>query len=181
MISITYMCFALLDLGDNDYASFIRYWNDMAAKSHQVVGNRAVAVKLLLETCPRDCANIILNDASDRGWDGCAFSEANLCSKKVYPGFQHRCTTSKAWVPRIKTSVESFRMHLLRTRNVHINAPIHFRKKVDKNEMDAGSERAAAVYEIGQEAIREVPFSPVTLESKVSLFSIRLTVMSETI
>ena len=103
---------------------------------------------------------------SELGWNNCLFSDDNLSSKKSYPGYQHKATGAKSWSARVKTSDNSMSLHMHRAIAVHKQSPPHYRKKPDKREMELMSERAAAVYETGQELLREIPITPAKLKEK---------------
>ena len=53
VIEIVFMIKGLCNFGLDDFASFLRRWNQMSARSHQIVGKRAVAIKLLFDTAPK--------------------------------------------------------------------------------------------------------------------------------
>lgn len=56
IIEVCFMIKGLLAFGLNDFASFVKRWNMMSVKSHQIVGKRAMALKLLFESAPKACA-----------------------------------------------------------------------------------------------------------------------------
>ena len=53
VIEIVFMIKGLITFGLNDFSSFVRRWNAMSAKSHTIVGKRAVALKLLFDSAPK--------------------------------------------------------------------------------------------------------------------------------
>ena len=57
-------------------------------------------------------------------------------------------------------------LHMARITNTHERAMSHLRRKCDKHEMDALAERAACVYELGQELLKEVPITVAKLETE---------------
>jgi hypothetical protein len=52
VIEVCFMVKGLLAFGLNDFTSFVRRWNSMSARSHHIVGKRAMALKLLFESAP---------------------------------------------------------------------------------------------------------------------------------
>ena len=58
VIEVVFMIKGLTALGMNDFASFVRRWNSMCAKSHQIIGKRSLALKLLFEVAPEACVLI---------------------------------------------------------------------------------------------------------------------------
>ena len=155
LVTVTYMCIDQIDSGDPNYADFIKLLNTKATKQHQITGTKATSVKFLIEHLRRDDLNLILDEVSTMGWKGSLFSEDNMSSRKWYPGFQHK-TVVKVWGPRIKVNNGSVNLHLRRAIIIHNKLPLHFRKKQERQEFDAQSERACALWHVGQEFIQEV-------------------------
>jgi hypothetical protein len=56
IIEIVFMVKGLVSFGLNDFASFVRRWNAMSARSHLISGKRAVALKMLFDVAPKACA-----------------------------------------------------------------------------------------------------------------------------
>ena len=56
------------------------------------------------------------------GWDHCSWSEENLSSKKLYPGFQFQAK-SKKWLPRLKVTPESHKLTVTRIQGTNEAAP----------------------------------------------------------
>ena len=66
IIKIVMMINKLQTFGLNDFTVFVRKWNGMAVRVDQIIGRRAVAMKLLLEQSPKAsptcmCAHMVLN------------------------------------------------------------------------------------------------------------------------
>jgi hypothetical protein len=91
--------------GEKDAAVVIKQWNTMSAKSGQLGGGKVASVRNLLEACPPAALNMIIQHVHRHGWDNCAFSDDSLGSKKIWPGWQFRCTTSKTWTNRLKVGM----------------------------------------------------------------------------
>ena len=49
VITILFMCKSLAASGDTDSSSFLKAWNQRASRSHQVMGKKAVSLKMFLE------------------------------------------------------------------------------------------------------------------------------------
>ena len=56
IIEIVFMVKGLVSFGLNDFASFVRRWNAMSARTHLISGKRAVALKMLFDVAPKACA-----------------------------------------------------------------------------------------------------------------------------
>ena len=67
---------------------------------------------------------------------------------------------------RVKVTDESCFIQHCRTASVWESAAAHFRRKPDKNEMDAAAERAATVWHLGQELMREAPITSDDVQKK---------------
>ena len=52
VIEITVMVKNLYTHGLNDFALFVRMWNQMSGRAHQIIGKRALTLKLLFESAP---------------------------------------------------------------------------------------------------------------------------------
>ena len=52
VIEITCMIKELMRHGLPEFGAFVRRWNQMSARSHQILGKRAMAIKLLFESAP---------------------------------------------------------------------------------------------------------------------------------
>ncbi len=88
VIQIAIMTRTLLKKGLTDFGSFVRKWNTRSGKSHQIVGKRAIALKLLFESTPEVCLQKILDHVGNVGWSAAVWSDDNLSTKKFYPRFQ---------------------------------------------------------------------------------------------
>ena len=84
VISVVVMCQNLAKLGDSDAAGFIREWNSQAAKHVQILGGKAVALRLLLEQCSASVLDTILTHVSSHGWDSCCWSEESTTNSNNY-------------------------------------------------------------------------------------------------
>ena len=108
---------------------------------------------------------MILQHVSCWGWDNSIYTEESLACKKAYPGFQFT-SKSKKWLPRVKTVPESMTLLVRRLHSSHAALPAYLRKKLEASSMEALSERAAAVWHLGQELLMNVPINPQALASK---------------
>ena len=54
VIQITQMVKNLCEHGLSDFGAFVRKWNQMSGRTHQIVGRRAMSLKLLFENTPED-------------------------------------------------------------------------------------------------------------------------------
>ena len=89
--------------GLTDISIFTRKWNVISGRANQIVGKRAMSLKLLFNDCPVAVLIAILEHVETLTWEQACWSDDNLCNKKLFPNFQFP-TKSKKWLPRIKTS-----------------------------------------------------------------------------
>lgn len=59
VITILYMVKTLASNGDTDSSSFLKTWNQRASKVHQVVGKKAVSLKMFLDAPDAVCMSIV--------------------------------------------------------------------------------------------------------------------------
>lgn len=128
----------------------------MTTKQHQLVGKRAVAIKLLFDVAPRAGLDSILDHVGSMGWDSCVWTEDTLASKKIYPNHQF-ASKSKKWTSRVKTSEESFLLMIDRAQNVHEMSNPNLKFKLTPVNAEALAERAAACLAMARELQLQVP------------------------
>ena len=149
---------------EKDFTSFAKDWNKASSKQFQITGQKAMTLKLMVTTAPRNVVDSILSCVSSFGWAGCPYSDDSLSSRKIYPGFQFRCTTSRKWMTRLKTSAASMSLHIQKVGSVHGSTPWYMRGKMEKTTMESLAEQAAATYNIGLEIQKEVPIPDSVLK-----------------
>ncbi|CAE7275539.1 unnamed protein product [Symbiodinium sp. CCMP2592] len=91
---------ALLNLqktGRYDCQNVLTAWNSRSVKADQVTGGKYMSVKNLLDL-PDKARGVVMDTASRLGFKSCPFSDDNLSSKKLVPGFLFRCP------PKLKNS-----------------------------------------------------------------------------
>ncbi|CAK0897612.1 unnamed protein product [Prorocentrum cordatum] len=142
--------------GFGDLQSFARRWNAMTTKQHQLVGKRAVALKLLFEVAPRAGLESILEHVGSMGWGSCVWTEDVLASKKIYPNHQF-ASKSKKWTARVKTSEESFLLMVERAQNSYEMSNPNLRWKLTPANAEALAERASACLAMAAELQLQVP------------------------
>lgn len=99
------------------------------------------------------------------GWDSAAWTDDSLASKKVYPGYQFPAKV-KSWLPRVKVCAESMELFVRRVHDSHAQLPEYMRKfKKDQAAMDQLAERAAFIWNVGQEFLQQVPVKPGDLQT----------------
>eukprot|EP00959_Pyramimonas_sp_CCMP1952_P454731 9470390-Pyramimonas_sp.AAC.1 len=131
-------------------------WNAMTTKQHQLVGKRAVALKLLFEVAPRAGLESILEHVGSMGWGSCVWTEDVLASKKNYPNHQF-ASKSKKWTARVKTSEESFLLMVERAQNSYEMSNPNLRWKLTPANAEALAERASACLAMAAELQLQVP------------------------
>ena len=91
-------------------------------------------------------------------WEGSCWSDDNLASKKIYPGYQFP-SKGKKWVSRLKTNAESMALFVDRIQGIHEKNPSYLRKKLDAATMEALSERAATLWHLANEIQLTTPLT----------------------
>ena len=76
----------LVKKGLTTWAQLIKEWNGQCSKSNQIVGQKAVAVKLMIELLPESWFELVVAHVSWHGWHHGAYSDDSLGSKKLVPG-----------------------------------------------------------------------------------------------
>lgn len=166
VMTFTGMAYNLIQAGDTDFTSFTRDWNSKSTKQFQIIGQKMMTMKLLIETVPgKLLADVILRSVGELGYDNCPFSEDNMASKKIYPGYSFKCTGSKKWAGRKKVTQDSFELHMRRVATLHKALLPHMRKKPDKVMMEEIAERAAVVWALGVEASQQAPIDPKLMQT----------------
>ncbi len=165
VITFASMMFKIYKGGNQQYAEFVKEWNRTSARTHQLIGSRAVTLKLLLESAPTSVIEHLVNHVAKFTWDRCAFSDDALSSKRIYPHFQFRCTVSKAWQNRMKTSEASMQLMLDRVCYEHEHALPHMRRKVAKTTLEDLACQAAVVLAIERELQANSNVPPSQLEA----------------
>jgi hypothetical protein len=99
----------------------------------------------------------------DLGWESSCWSDDNLSSKKLYPGYQFP-SKSKKWVSRLKTTPESMALFVQRVQTAHEKRPDYMRKKMDQSSMEAFAERAAALWHLAEEIKLHTPLPAASID-----------------
>ena len=86
----------------------------------------------------------------------CCWSDENLSSKKIVPGYQFP-SKSKKWLSRVRTSDESMSLMVSRMQTSHESQMSFMRKKPDLAAVESMAERAAAVWNLAQELLHTAP------------------------
>jgi hypothetical protein len=110
----------------------------------------------------QDVLASILVHVGNVGWDASCWTDDNLSSKKLYPGFQFP-SKSKKWVSRLKTTEESMALFVTRVQTAHERKPDYLRKKIDSSGMEVLAERAAVLWHLGNEIqlVTPLPFQTI--------------------
>ncbi|OLP74068.1 hypothetical protein AK812_SmicGene46500 [Symbiodinium microadriaticum] len=131
---------ALLNLqktGRYDCQNVLTAWNTRSTRSDQVTGGKYMSVKNLLEL-PDKARGLVLDAVSRLGWRASPFSDDNLSSKKLVPGFVFRCTAklnkSSKWPKLNVVSAESAALCLESAIATFEASPL--KKKLSKTELE---------------------------------------------
>ena len=99
------MIMQLKEYGAGDYGTFVRKWNSQNARSYQILGRKANALKYLFECTPCETLLAILGHIGKFGYNGSAWSDENLSSKRFYQGHQFSAKAKK-WSNRLVVTPE---------------------------------------------------------------------------
>ena len=81
-----------------DPSVIVRKWNAMASTTQQLRGNKAMAVKTVIERMPSSVLSLLLQHVGSCGdYESSALSDGILSTKRIYPGFLFRSTITKDW------------------------------------------------------------------------------------
>ena len=163
VIQTTVLIQNLFKYGLTDFGVFVRKWNQQSGRSHQIVGKRALSLKLLFEHAPLHVLADIVRHVGTVGWQESCWSDDNLASKKIYPKFQFP-SKSKKWLPRIRTSDHSMFLMISRAQHVAERSPPYMRKKLEATCVEAMAERAAAAWEFARELQTHLPIPDAQIE-----------------
>jgi len=155
-IGIVLMMFNLNLTQNGAYVDFIRKWNKKAG-CQGVVGKRATAMKFIMELSPHDVIHAIFKHTEKMTAGAGVWTDDNIASKKLFPGFSFGAGRSKTWPLRLKVTPESMELMVMHAQHAHETTPAKMRKRPDLQHMVAVAEIAAALYALGQEAMTVVP------------------------
>ena len=143
--------------GDSDSGSILRSWNKQSARQFQVTGNRAQAIKNMIDVIGNDTRELLIAHVAKWGWDNCCFTEDGLACRQQYPGRHFRCTTSKQWTERLVVTSESCHNHFRRLIHDFEASPTQGRKKIKKDYLEESTELSACITNIANEVITNMP------------------------
>ena len=165
IVTISKMSCNLKAVGDADFQSFVKLWNERAPRMHKITGQKAIGLKYLLEVMQPELLELVLEHVGSEGWVKCAFSDDNLGNKKIYPPTQYPAK-GKVWLARLKVTHHTMSLHFQHLIHEHENSPAYLKRKQNKQDMEKLAERAAAVYHCGQEVLQLVPACTIALIEK---------------
>lgn len=133
-----------------DLQSIVKKFNVGTPKQRQLVGQKAIAVRNLLEAMPPKALEVIETHVQKMGWDRSVFSDDALGSRKILPNFVHRNhNLGGSWAKWGKMSEESTLLLLRHVTTVYEGEHEKARRKLTKAELEDKSEEAAFVLNIG--------------------------------
>ena len=163
-IGMVSMCQKLVQKGMSDYTEFARRWNPQAPRTHKIQGQKATSMKLLFTKSSPEIINAILGHVGRVGWEGSVWSDDNLSLKRMYLDYVFPARNKK-WTPRLAVTKESMMLQITHMQTAHEAQPDYMRKKPTAAEVCELAERAAALYNIGQEFLTIVPIKAYALQS----------------
>ena len=136
-------------LHQNQVGSVVRDWNAKSARGDQIVGVKAQSVKQIMELMPMKAWEVASKCVSEMGWDKCPFTDENLSSKRIYPGFVWKKPGDKAWTDRGRVTSASMILMMEHVATEAVSAP-HM-KKLTKQQLDSKAELAAVLLSSSEE------------------------------
>ena len=150
--------------GLTDYMDFVKKWNKQSGTRNAVQGKKATVLKFIYEMGDETMVEEI-NDHVGRCPEGMsAWSDDNMASKKLFPGWAFGAK-SKKWAPRLKVTKESFTMMVRATHSTFEARPLNQRKKPELADQIHMAELAAACYALGQEVFLLMPIKPIVIQN----------------
>ncbi|CAE6968511.1 unnamed protein product [Symbiodinium sp. CCMP2456] len=142
--------------GGWDTSDVIRAWNDGAAARDRLTGQRFMTVRNILEL---EGEAVLLIDQSV-SYSGSPYSEENLSSKKLLPGWQFKgakVTKQSNWARYGLVTRESATYTLQYTNNVFGGMPKTLRQKPTKTTLEQRSEFCALAVALREDLVKEIP------------------------
>ena len=125
----------------------LKAWNTKVPRTYQVAGNKAVALKNLLELMPTAALSKMAATISEFGWENVVWSEDSLASKRLYAPsvFKNKaCPTSRRGTVTSESTV------LWARTTAHLCQTTWGKKgKMDKTSLEGLAEMAAWVHRLG--------------------------------
>jgi hypothetical protein len=148
---------ALKKDGDGDASAVVKTWNSQTAKSNQLLGAKAQAVKNLMDM-PRLVKECIVRITADLGWEMGPWSEDALASKRLCVGYTPR-STNKQWNDRQKVTEESALMTVKYLHAEFLKMAAGCRRKFNKVMVEEVAACAALAWNLKAEVQQAVPIS----------------------
>lgn len=136
--------------GSGTWTQVVKEWNSKAAKTNQLTGQKAVAVKLLMDSTPSEVFAKISEHTSKWGWAASAFSDECLAQRKAMPGSKIKfdCGVTTA------VSAESMLLMFKLINKEWDERLPHMRRKFTKKDMEERVEWSTMAVYIRDEAAR---------------------------
>ena len=144
--------------GKVDVQALIKKFNLQNHSAFQLLGAKAQAVRALLEDFPEAALQRLQSHVQALGWQGCAFTDDALSSKKVLPGHTFRNVTgSKSWTGWGKVTEESATLAIHHAVNKFLATSTEARRKFTRNDLEQFSQQAAFVVNLKYSTLQEIP------------------------
>ena len=145
--------------------ALILEWN-AGHKANALTGNKAAAVKTVMERMPLRALQLVVEEAGREGWSECPWTEEALASKKIYPGSVFKHSGKQHWVKYGQVTEASVEIMVAA---VHVRSRmkiVQLRKKVPKKDVEELAEVAAMVDALRLEVLRAAPVPVDRLEKE---------------
>lgn len=150
---------SLRHLGESDSQAIIKRFNQDVPKDCQLLGQKATAVKNLLDVFPEKALTMVRDHVQAQGWANCAFHDDGLSTKKLLPGWRFRPNVSGSWPEWSKVTAQSCMLTIQHAIATFLKTDEEKRKKFTKADLEKLAEQTAFVCGIAETAQRELPIT----------------------
>ena len=150
---------SLRQLGESDAQSVIKRFNSDVPKDSQLLGQKATAVKNLLDVFPEKALAMVREHVQAHGWANCAFHDEGLSTKKLLPGWKFRPNVGGSWPDWSKVTPQSCMLTIQHAIATFLKTDEEKRKKFTKSDSEKLAEQSAFVCGIAEAAQRELPIT----------------------
>ncbi|CAK9007782.1 unnamed protein product [Durusdinium trenchii] len=145
--------------GEDDSQAVIKRFNATVPKENQLLGQKAAAVKNLLDVFPDQALALIREHVQQLGWAGCCFHDDGLSSKKTVPGWKFRPNVGGSWPEWSKVTAASCVIMIQHAIGQFLKTDEDKRKKFARADLEKLAEQAAFVCGVAESAQRELPIT----------------------
>ena len=150
---------SLRQLGESDSQGIIKRFNEGVPPNAQLLGQKATAVKNLLDVFPEPALAMVRDHVQTHGWANCAFHDDGLSTKKLLPGWKFRPGKAGSWPEWSKVTPQSCLLTIQHAIATFLKTDEDKRRKFTKSDLEKLAEQTAFVCGIADTAQRELPIT----------------------